>query len=133
LDVALELGIPCGGWGPKGRLAEDGAIPLRYPLTEREWSGYLVRTEMNVKNSDGTFILTRGPVTCGTAKTLKLARKLQKTHLVIDLARGGEPESVKKWITESGVRILNMAGPRESKCPGIHDQAVEFLRKLFRG
>jgi hypothetical protein len=24
LDVALELGIPCGGWCPKGRLAVDG-------------------------------------------------------------------------------------------------------------
>jgi hypothetical protein len=32
LDVALELGIPCGGWCPRGRLAEDGAIdPLATP------------------------------------------------------------------------------------------------------
>jgi len=23
LDVALELGLPCGGWCPKGRMAED--------------------------------------------------------------------------------------------------------------
>ncbi len=27
LDVALELGLPCGGWCPKGRRAEDGPIP----------------------------------------------------------------------------------------------------------
>ncbi len=26
LDAALELGIPCGGWCPKGRKAEDGPI-----------------------------------------------------------------------------------------------------------
>ena len=32
LDVSLELGIPCGGWCPKGRKAEDGPIPERYPL-----------------------------------------------------------------------------------------------------
>jgi len=113
-------------------VAEDGPIPLRYPLAETESSSYPVRTEANVKDSDGTLILTRGPVTGGTAKTLKLAKKLRKPHLVIDLAGGGEPESVKKWVVESGVRILNVAGPRESKCPGIHDQAVEFLRKLFR-
>ena len=30
LDVALELGIPCGGWCPKGRKAEDGPIDPRY-------------------------------------------------------------------------------------------------------
>jgi hypothetical protein len=34
LDVALELGLPCGGWCPHGRQAEGGAIPDRYPLSE---------------------------------------------------------------------------------------------------
>jgi hypothetical protein len=34
LDVALSLGIPCGGWCPKGRLAEDEQISGRYPLQE---------------------------------------------------------------------------------------------------
>ena len=34
LDIALELGIPCGGWCPKDRVAEDGRIPDKYPLKE---------------------------------------------------------------------------------------------------
>ena len=34
LDVALALDIPCGGWCPQGRRAEDGVVPTRYPLTE---------------------------------------------------------------------------------------------------
>ncbi len=34
LDAALELGVDCGGWCPAGRLAEDGRIPERYPLSE---------------------------------------------------------------------------------------------------
>ena len=36
LDAALELGLPIGGWCPKGRLAEDGAIDKSYPLKETE-------------------------------------------------------------------------------------------------
>jgi hypothetical protein len=48
LDAALELGIPCGGWCPKGRRAEDGKIPDRYPLQETSSSDYPQRTEMNV-------------------------------------------------------------------------------------
>jgi hypothetical protein len=28
LDVALELGLPCGGWCPQDRKAEDGPIDL---------------------------------------------------------------------------------------------------------
>src|SRR4029079_17187266 len=27
LDVALELGIPCGGWCPAGREGEDSSMP----------------------------------------------------------------------------------------------------------
>lgn len=30
LDAAIELGIRHGGWCPKGRKAEDGAIPATY-------------------------------------------------------------------------------------------------------
>ena len=58
LDVALELGLPCGGWCPRGRRAEDGPIDPRYPLTETPWDGYPQRTEWNVRDADGTLILT---------------------------------------------------------------------------
>ena len=34
LDVAIELGIPHGGWIPKGRKAEDGVLPDKYQLQE---------------------------------------------------------------------------------------------------
>ncbi len=54
LDGTLKLGIPCGGWCPKGRKAEDGPIPERYPLNETDSASCLVRAEMNVRDSDGT-------------------------------------------------------------------------------
>ena len=41
LDAALHLGIPCGGWCPKGRLAEDDVIPDEYPLKEHTSRSYL--------------------------------------------------------------------------------------------
>jgi hypothetical protein len=44
LDVALQLGIACGGWCPKGRRAEDGPIPERYPLKETSSPAYPQRT-----------------------------------------------------------------------------------------
>jgi hypothetical protein len=34
LDAALEAALPVGGWCPKGRLAEDGTVPDKYPLVE---------------------------------------------------------------------------------------------------
>ncbi len=131
LDVALELGVPCGGWCPEGRRAEDGPIDLRYPLRETRSRDYRVRTERNVKEADGTLILTRGLARGGTALTTNLAQKHHKPHLVVDLSAETDPEEVRNWIHHNKIRILNVAGPRETEHPGIHNQAVDFLRALF--
>src|SRR6516162_4541079 len=76
LDAALGLGVPCGGWCPDGRRAEDGVIPARYPVTELRGAGYEERTHKNVEDSDGTLIITFGQVSGGTARTLEVCRKL---------------------------------------------------------
>ena len=68
LDVALALGLPCGGWSPKGRRAENGKIPLRYPLREMPSPKYPPRTAKIVREADGTLILTVG------APTVKLSK-----------------------------------------------------------
>ena len=60
LDAALEAGLAVGGWVPRGRLAEDGVIPAKYPLQECESEDFAVRTELNVRHSDATVILNRG-------------------------------------------------------------------------
>ena len=132
LDVALELGIPCGGCCPKDRRAEDGRIDDRYPLKETPSSDYRVRTRLNVEESDGTLVITRGPVTGGTALTIRLAREKGKPLLIIDLNQKPEPAAVQKWLEEEGIRTLNVAGPRESKMPGLHAHAVEFLRVVLK-
>src|SRR5207248_6603939 len=72
LDVALEVGLPCGGWGPQGRRAEDGPLPERYPLRETASAAYPARTARNVREADGTLILTRGEPDRGTALTARL-------------------------------------------------------------
>ena len=132
LDVALELGIPCGGWCPKGRRAEDGRISDHYPLQEASSAEYPVRTQLNVEDSDGTLILSWGSPAGGTALTIKLAKKLKKPYLLIDLSQGGDPRKVLEWVRDHHIQILNVAGPREGEAPGIHDQAVLFLREILR-
>lgn len=131
LDVALELGIPCGGWCPKGRRAEDGIIPFRYPLEETSSSAYPLRTELNVQESDGTLILTWSFPVGGTALTIKMAQKYKKLYLVQDLAQGGNEVKVRHWIDKNKIQILNIAGPRESEAPGIYGRAFDFLKKVF--
>src|SRR5207247_1854205 len=97
LDVALELGVPCGGWCPQGRRAEDGRIDERYPLRETPWDGYPQRTEWNVRDTDGTLVLTLGKPDRGTALTVRLERSKKKPCLVIDLGGNVDVDVIRDW------------------------------------
>jgi len=131
LDAALGAGLPVGGWCPRGRLAEDGSIPPCYPLQETPTSRYRERTEWNVRDSDGTLVLTIEKPSQGTALTLGLARKLGRPHFVVDLREPEDPRTSLDRLREGGVRILNVAGPRESTHPGIYRAARAYLEALF--
>lgn len=131
LDAAMEAGIPAGGWCPAGRLAEDGPIPERYPMTELESPEYGVRTEKNVVESDATLVLNSGELADGTALTADLARLHRKPVLVAQLESDPDPVDVASWIIAQRVRVLNIAGPRESKRPGVYGAALHFLRRLL--
>ena len=131
LLVALQRGIPAGGWCPLGRRVEDGRIPDEYFLKETDSKNYSQRTKRNVQDSDGTLILTGGPLTGGTALTRSLARRNGSPVLVVDLRKEADFGAVEQWLAANRIRILNVAGPRESQQPGIHDQACEWLSRLL--
>ncbi|UCG27993.1 MAG: putative molybdenum carrier protein [Bacteroidales bacterium] len=134
LDFALQHDIPCGGWCPKGRLAEDGFLPERYPLLETSTGAYSQRTRKNIEDSDGTVIIIRGnSLDRGTRLTRKICREQHKPFLIIDLEE--KEESLKTrlafWMKEENIRILNIAGPRESFLPGIYSKTLDFLGKFL--
>ena len=131
LDVALQLGIACGGWCPRGRRAEDGAIDARYPLRETPREEYPQRTQWNVRDSEGTLVMTRGPARGGTGLTISIAKRLGKPLLVVDFTQEQDTAEVRTWAEGNGVSVLNVAGPREGENPGIYDEAVRFLRAVF--
>lgn len=132
LDVAIALGIPCGGWVPRGRRAEDGRLPAGYPMRETASRDYTVRTRLNVRDSDATLVLTRGRPSGGTALTVDYAVHEGRPVRIVDLERNPDPEAVRRWLAEHGVRVLNVAGPRESTTRGIYRDAAAFLRALLQ-
>ena len=132
LDAARALGLPCGGWCPRGRNAEDGRIDPVYPLVETPDEDYSQRTEWNVRDSDATLVLTRGRPRGGTAFTIAVARRLDRPLLVVDLDEDSSPDEARRWIEAGRIAVLNVAGPRESQHPGIGQQAQAFLKQLFR-
>lgn len=122
LDAAIALGIPHGGWCPRGRRAEDGTIPSRYRLTEVDDSGYVTRTERNVRDADATVVFTRGHMTPGSDLTVMFAALHGKPLLHLNIGRMTEAQAASRlgeWLDHGNVTVLNVAGSRESKAPGI--------------
>lgn len=135
LDFAIRHGYVHGGWAPRGREAEDGPIPLRYQLTELPEGGYRQRTRRNVEESDGTMILNLGELDGGMLATQGFARQLAKPNLVVPLDAGATGELVSSalaWLQAHRIHTLNVAGPRESRRPGIYRRTRAFLVRLDR-
>jgi hypothetical protein len=132
LDGALDAGVACGGWCPRGRRAEDGVIAERYQLRETKSSNYIERTRRNVRDSDGTLVLAWGEPTGGTRATIRAARSRGRPCLVVDLAVDEiDLEPIEQWVGDNEVRVLNVAGPRESNCPGVYDRARAVIGALL--
>ena len=130
LDAALDAGVPCGGWCPRGRRAEDGKIPCRYPLRETSSTRYIDRTGRNVRDSDGTLVLTWGAPSGGTQATVEHADRLGKPCLVLDMNDLGVDAAVSRacaWIDAEGVAALNVAGPRASGQTDAHERAGQIV------
>lgn len=124
LDAALELGIPIGGWVPKGRKAEDGKVPEHYfPfLREATTADYPTRTRLNVIDSTATIIFHVGPMGPGSRLTVGLCYQHGRPHLNVDMSLALATSLIRSWIDRNvGAGILNVAGGRESTSPGIYE------------
>ena len=135
LDYAIEKNIPHGGWLPKGRLTEDGPLPAKYKLQEMPTESYPKRTEQNVIDSDGTLIFSHGKLSGGSALTRDLAIDHQRPWLHLDMSEIPIDEAalmMKSWLSEKRIQILNVAGPKRSKDPGLYDVVVRVLQEALQ-
>ncbi len=134
--MALELGVPAGGWCPEGRAAEDGPLPERYPLQELPGAGYRQRTRQNVIDSDGTLVIHFGSPSGGTAQTIADCIEQERPFLLVD---AGELDierdcgRVGRFLRRHSIAVLNVAGPRASGEPRAYPVARELLLRVLAG
>ena len=149
LDAAIHCGLPHGGWCPKGRKAEDGVIPVEYQLKEMASPEYLPRTKANVVDSDATVIFTYGPPSGGSLKTITYAHHLEKPYHDVDLSRTTHKKAIIEimmWLAGDEELndydeyvtcppplecILNVAGSRESRAPGIQEAVFRLMADVL--
>lgn len=134
IDLAIKLSIPHGGWIPKGRKTESGPLPLKYQLMEMETADYPSRTKMNIIDSQGTVILSRGRLTGGSELTEVFAKVVGKPICHIDLTQNDSFEAaiiLQSFIMENQIEVLNVAGPRASHDPEIYFDVRSILEAVF--
>ena len=134
LDWAIRRGVPHGGWCPRGRKAEDGPLDRGYQLQETASADYRPRTRQNVIDSDGTLVVNIGALDGGTLETVQFAKRFRKPHLVLQLDSAPIDEcsgQLGAWLRREAIAILNVAGPRESKRPGIYALTADLLDRAL--
>jgi hypothetical protein len=132
LDWALSRKLPCGGWCPKGRKAEDGTIGSKYPLKESLSASYVQRTEWNVRDSDATVLFSlAAKLTGGPKKTVDFAKKQNKPWIHLVASEQDAARRLKDWLEDNVVEVLNVAGPRASKEPGVVSFVIGTLDAVF--
>ena len=131
--AARACGPATGGWMPAGFLTEDGPRPEfaeLYGAVEASSATYPPRTRMNAQAGDGALWL--GNVgSLGARATRAACRKAGKPWLEV-VPGSTDPSPVAAWVVDQGIRVLNVAGNRESSSSGIGEQAERFLVDVFR-
>lgn len=134
LDAALSLNFQCGGFCPKGRLAEDGKIDLQYPLIEHRSKIYSKRTLENILSSDGTVIFFNQELKGGTALTTKFCKEKLKPFILIDAFSSNINQACNltiDFINKNKIEILNVAGPRESQWKDGYQFAYKCIELII--
>lgn len=135
LWAAKDAGYEVGGYIPKGFLTEDGPRPeyARMFNIVEFGTNYPPRTEKNVQESDGTvwFQATAEKDSMGRTCTFRAINKHNKPYFIVV---EGEtlPKDLAEWIFTNKFAVINFAGSRESKCPGICQKTYDFLSRVFR-
>lgn len=133
LDAAISLGLPHGGWITRGKKTETGPLPEKYRLKELASPRYRDRTEKNILSADGTLIFSFGPLTGGSALTEALTIRHDRPCLHLDLDTITSPQAIsaiQDWLQEHTIHTLNVAGPRASNEPRIHEAVYTILTTI---
>lgn len=135
LRAAKDVGLPTGGYAPKGYKTEVGLsywLKEAYGIVETDVEHYWYRTLKNIKSSDATLILIYDQDSPGTKQTIRYCKTLKKPYKLIDLnVAFVEVYEVLEWLALHNVKTLNVAGNRASKHPNISKVSYNILYSIF--
>lgn len=132
LAAARIFLIPTGGTAAKGFMTENGPKINLKDLGLVEGGSYIQRTYQNVGDSDGTIRLAINFESPGEKCTLRAIEEYKKPHFDVNLLTPTICSDVSMWIIHHRIRILNVAGNRESVAKiNVYLNAFNYLCAVF--
>ncbi len=139
LKAAKKAGVKTGGVAPKGFKTENGSNPKLlsiYGLGAAPNEDYKYRTMANVRASHATLIFATNSKSPGTKLTIQTCKDSGKAFLLINPFNEDATKMVLEFIKNIFRRyerklIINIAGNRESKSPGIENCVENLLFKVM--
>lgn len=131
LWAGKALGIATGGAMPKGFRTEAGPrhnYAALFGMRATSSSNYWSRTRQNVIESDGTVIFVGRSLAGGSLRTKRLCDQFGKPCFVLGFpAAHDQHKHFADWLASRQIKVLNVAGNRESESPGIEEFVFQFL------
>ncbi|KKN70576.1 hypothetical protein LCGC14_0430070 [marine sediment metagenome] len=130
LVAGKKLLLETGGTAPYNWMTDEGPfleLESHFGLVMGPYDRaiYPKRTKRNVEDSDGTVLFGRMS-SAGSKLTIRFCKALGKPYIVNPNVR-----VLKRFVEINNIEILNVAGNRESKNPGIAGSTIETLVEAF--
>lgn len=128
LEGAKRIGIETGGYMPKGCRTEAGPRPdllLLYNMKEHPSDLYPPRTRANAELADATVWFGKTN-SAGYVCTFNAVERYGKKWL-----ENPTYEQLAQWCIDWKVKILNVAGNRESRNIGLHAKTADTIVSAF--
>lgn len=130
LDAAKAAGLPTGGYAPSHYGTERGPDPSLKTFGLVAGGSLAWRTERNVVTAGATIVFAVRP-SPGSDMTVAMAARHRKPCLVVNPWAPEVEKEVLHFLNMYRPAVLNIAGHRESKAPGIYARVYGVLMSLL--
>lgn len=130
LDIAVKLGIKCGGWAAKSRRLPDDPSLDQYGIQEVAAIGFHEAVERNVTEAQGTLVVSCGKRSEESRFAVQMALKHQRQLLHVDLHQHSAFESaslINSWIFLQMIHTIYITGSTTEMDPTIYQRTRKIL------
>ena len=134
LDAAIKLGIAYGGWIPKGGPDTNGTDADKYHLLEMPTANPKENFKKNIREADGTLILSHGSLSRDTENGLRMTRRYSTPLLHVDLnstSAFNAASLINDWVMDNDLSILHVTGPSEREDHKIYAATLDILQAVY--